>query len=215
MTPGTPGTPGTAGKGRSPLLHPEWRYVEKGALNDFSPEDDALLDVQRRRYYAEVQAEAVLALFGAAESEPSFGYQVNHYRHGLQSASMLARSGYDEEDVVVGLLHDVGFVACPDRHGAFAAELLGAYVGDRNVWMLRHHQRFGSHPRRVDAEGRPAPLPRDHWRGHPYFDWTVTFVEEFDQNAVDAGYEELPLSYFGPLVRHVFARTPRPLPVPE
>jgi hypothetical protein len=191
------------------LYRPDWRYVEKGALNDFTSEEFDRLNGQRRIYYAEQQADAVLAMFRAAEHEPSFGYQINHFEHGLQSATMLLEAGFGEEDVVVGLLHDIGFVACPDRHGAFAAELLGSYVEPRNVWMLRHHQRFGSFP--PPAPGDSGLLEREQWRGHPHFDWTVTFVEEFDQNAVDPSRENLPLESFEPLVRRIFARTPRPV----
>jgi hypothetical protein len=197
------------GTARTPLYRPDWSYVEKAALNEFTAEEFDHLNRQRRIYYAEQQADAVLAMFRVAEHEPSFGYQINHYEHGLQSATMLLDAGFGEEDVVVGLLHDIGFVACPDRHGAFAAELLGAYVEPRNVWMLRHHQRFGSFP--PPADGDSSPLERERWRGHPHFDWTVTFVEEFDQNAVDPGLENLPLERFEPLVRRIFGRAPRPL----
>jgi hypothetical protein len=205
-------TAGGGGRGtaRTPLYRSDWRYVEKAALNDFTAEEFDRLNAQRRVYDAEQQADAVLAMFGAAENEPSFGYQINHFEHGLQSATMLAEAGFGEEDVVVGLLHDIGFVACPDRHGAFAAELLGAYVEPRNVWMLRHHQRFGSFP--PPADGDPGALEREQWRGHPHFDWTVTFVEEFDQNAIDPSRENLPLETFEPLLRRIFARAPRPLP---
>ena len=194
---------------RSPLYHEDWNYIERVALNDFSDEEWALLNAQRQMYYAEHQVESVLAMMRAARDEPSFGYQINHYEHGLQSATMLFRDGYDAEDVVVALLHDIGFITCPDRHGAFSAELLGAYVGERNVWMLRHHQSFGSFPRSLSA-GTSA-LPREKWRGHPYFDWTLTFVEEYDQNAIDSAYENLPLEFFEPFLREVFGRKPHPV----
>jgi predicted HD phosphohydrolase len=200
------------GDSRSPLYRPEWSYIEKPALNDFSAEDFTLLNTQRGLYHAERQPDSILAMFGAAEHEPSFGYQINHYQHGLQSATMLFRDGFDEEDVVVGLLHDIGFVTCPTRHGAFSAELLGAYVDDRNIWMLRHHQAFGSfRPAIEDDDG--SELPRERWRGHPFFDWTVTFVEHYDQNAIDPGYENLPVEFFEPMVRRIFSRAPRPLPI--
>jgi hypothetical protein len=84
-------------------------------------------------YYRERQADTVLSLLAAGEHEPTFGYQINNYQYCLQAATMLHADGYDEETtVVVGLLHDVGFLACPERHGAFAAELLGGYVSDEN-----------------------------------------------------------------------------------
>lgn len=191
---------------RSPLYHDDWQYIERPALNDFSEKEFALLNTQRRVYYAEHQVESILAMMRAAQHEPSFGYQINHYEHGLQSATMLFRDGYGPEDVVVGLLHDIGFIACPDRHGAFSAELLGAYVDERNVWMLRHHQSFGSF--RGSLDKGTSVLPREKWRGHPHFEWTLTFVEEYDQNAIDPTYSNLPLEFFEPLLREVFARTP-------
>ncbi|HXW78735.1 MAG TPA: hypothetical protein VEJ84_04510 [Acidimicrobiales bacterium] len=194
---------------RNPLYHDDWRYIERTTLNDFSEEEFAVLNAQRRVYYAEHQAESVMAMMRAAKHEASFGYQINHYEHGLQSATMLFRDGYAAEDVVVGLLHDIGFITCPDRHGAFAAELLGAYVDERNVWMLRHHQSFGSF--RGSFSPGTSVLPREKWREHPYFDWTLTFVEEYDQNAIDPAYENLPLEFFEPLVREVFARKPHPV----
>jgi predicted HD phosphohydrolase len=198
---------------RSPLYRPEWSYIEKPALNDFSAEEFALLNEQRRLYHAERQADSILAMFGAAQHEPSFGYQINHYEHGLQSATMLFRDGFDEEDVVVGLLHDIGFVACQTRHGAFSAELLGAYVEDRNVWMLRHHQAFGSFLPTLSDGVDEGDLPRERWRSHPFFDWTLSFVEHYDQNAIDPAYENLPVEFFEPMVRRIFSRTPRSLPI--
>ena len=74
---------------RSPLYHEDWSYIERVALNDFSDEEWALLSAQRQMYYAEHQVESVLAMMRPARDEPSFGYQINHYEHGLQSATML------------------------------------------------------------------------------------------------------------------------------
>jgi predicted HD phosphohydrolase len=209
VTDGSEGAPASKVT-RSPLYREDWSYIERAALNDFSAEEFALLNEQRRVYYAEHQVGSILAMMRAARPEPSFGYQVNHYEHGLQSATMLFRDGYEPEDVVVGLLHDIGFITCPDRHGAFAAELLGAYVSERNVWMLRHHQSFGSFGASL-TPGTPG-LPREKWRDHPYYGWTLTFVEEYDQNAIDPQYENLPLEFFEPFVQEVFARKPHAVP---
>lgn len=129
---------------RTPLYKPDWDYIDKTDLFAFTRADYATLGHQRAVYYRERQADAVLSLLTAGEHEPTFGYQVNNYQHCLQSATMLHAEGFDEETVVVGLLHDVGFLACPDRHGAFAAELLGGFVSDENYWMLRHHQAFAT-----------------------------------------------------------------------
>jgi len=199
---------------RSPLLKKNWRYVEKLSLEEFQPDDWTLLNAQRELFYGAEQARHVLRLLAASKDDPTFGYMVNNYRHSLQSASMALRDGLDEEDVVVALLHDVGFTACPAMHGEFAAALLGAYVSERNYWMLRHHQVFQQF--HSPTEPGADPNARERWRGHPYFEWTAAFVARYDQAATDPAYDCLPLETFEPMVARIFARTPRrPAGVPS
>lgn len=192
---------------RSPLLHPDWRYVEKISLEDFEPADWTLMNAQRRVYTAEEQARHVLRMLEGSKDDATFGYMVNNYRHSLQSATMALRDGLDEEDVVVALLHDVGFTACPSMHGEFAAALLGAYVSERNYWMLRHHQVFQQ--AHSPTEPGADPKARERWRGHPHFDWTAEFVAKYDQAATDPGYDCLPIETFVPMVARLFAREPK------
>ena len=190
----------------SPLDDPSWSYVEKATLEDFDADDWTRLNGQRAIYMPDRQAEQALRLLTAGRDDPTFGYRINNYRHCLQSATMALRAGLDEETVVVALFHDVGFVACPATHGDFAAELLRAYVCERNVWMLRHHAIFQN----VHVSGYPG-LDRDareRWRGHPHFEWTAEFVARFDQNAIDPDYDTAPIETFEPLVRRLFARSP-------
>jgi predicted HD phosphohydrolase len=197
--------------GLSPLARPEWRHVEKPALENFRAADWELLNGQRKIYYAERQAAHVLQLLAVSERDPSFGYRINNYRHCLQSATMVMRAGLDEEAIVVALLHDIGFVACPSNHGLFAAALLGGYVSERHRWMLAHHQVF-QQLHFHELEG-PDPKARDKWRGHPHFHWAADFVERFDQNAIDPDYATAPLEHFVPMVHRIFERAPRSLPV--
>jgi predicted HD phosphohydrolase len=211
MTAGTSPAPSDASVGRDPLLYPDWQYVENTVTASFTAADWAQLDKQRDVYYAEVQAAAVLRMMAAAQHEPTFGYQINHYHHGLQVATMLLRDGYSDEDVVVGLLHDIGFIACPERHGAYAGELLGAYVSDRNYWMVRHHQEIGDIQTDHGQGTSTAEADWQRWRGHPHFAWTLEFVQRYDLNAIDPSYDSAPLEFFEPLVRRVFVRPGRPL----
>ena len=150
---------------RTPLLG--WGYVSSPAIERMTAEDWRMLDAQRASYRAELQAEQMLRLLHVQRDDPSFGYPVNNYRHCLQSATLALRDGRDEETVVVALLHDVGFDACPQRHDDFAAALLGSYISERNHWMLTHHQVFQDH--HVGEHYDPS-LDRDgreRWRGHP------------------------------------------------
>lgn len=191
---------------RSPLADSAWRYLEKIPLEELSREDWVLLEGQRAAYLARYQAEQALRLLSAGEHDPCFGYQVNNYRHCLQSATMVLRDGLSEEDVVVALLHDVGFIACPLLHGDFAASLLGAYVSDRNHWMLRHHATFQNlHSPHMPGVNQHE---RERWRGHPHFDWTAEFVARYDQTAADPNYPCEPLQTFVPMVERIFARKP-------
>jgi predicted HD phosphohydrolase len=190
----------------SPLLEPSWQFVPKVAMQDFTRDDWDLINRQRGPYYRQEQGRQVLRMLAASEHDPGFGYMVNNYRHSLQSATMALRDGLDEEDVVVCLLHDIGFVACPDTHGEFAAALLGPYVSERNHWMLLRHPIF----QQVHAPQLPGadPQARERWRGHPHFEWAATFVERYDQAACDPHYDCAPLSVFEPLVHRLFARAP-------
>ena len=192
----------------SPLLYPEWEYVEKVSLEQMTPAEWDLLDRQRAQYYPEQQARQVLRMLEGSKDDPSIGYMVNNYRHSLQSATMALRDGLPEEDVVVCLLHDIGFIACPSMHGAFAAALMGAYISDRNYWMLHRHGVFQN----VHSPGllRVDHNERERWRGHVHFEWAATFVDKYDQAASDPHYDCAPLASFEPMVQRLFARTPRP-----
>lgn len=190
----------------STLAQADWQYLEKVSLEELSRDDWQLLERQRAAYLATQQADQVLRLLSASEHDSCFGYMVNNYRHCLQSATMVLRDGRPEEDVVVALLHDVGFIACPLLHGDFAADLLGAYVGERNHWMLRHHATFQN----LHSPNMPGvnQHERERWRGHPHFDWTAEFVARYDQAACDPGYACEPLELFRPMVQRIFSRPP-------
>jgi predicted HD phosphohydrolase len=196
--------------GRSPLAHSDWVYVERPSLDEFRAEDWAVLDRQRHPYYREQQAAQLLRMLEAQRDDPTFGYQINNYGHSLQAATMVWHDGHDEETVVVALLHDLGFVACPETHGDFAAALLAAYVSERHRWMLEHHQAFQQlHLHEYPRIDRHA---REQWRGHPHFAWTAEFVERYDIQAIRAAGPTAPLEVFAPMVHRLLARGPHPVP---
>ncbi len=195
---------------RSPLLHPDWHYLAPDSLEGFRAADWERLDGQRRPYMAEQQARQALAMLAASETAPTFGYQINNFRHCLQSATLAQADGCDEETQVVALFHDLGFIVTPERHGAFAAELLGPYISPANDWMLRHHAIFQQ--AHIHEHPTVDPEARERWRGHPHFEWTARFVERYDQNAIQAAGPALPLAAFEPLVFRLFARKPHSVP---
>ena len=148
-------------------------------------------------------------LFGLLRSMqgPRFGYQVDRYRHSLQSATRTLRNGEDTEMVVAALLHDVGDVVAPANHSAVAAEILKPYVSDRTHWIVRHHGVFQGyyffHHLGGDRDAREAFLD------HEWFDDCAAFCAEYDQNCFDPAYDELPLEEFRPLVEEVLRRPSR------
>lgn len=168
----------------------------------------AALERQQAALLAREKPRVVLDLFRSLAAEPSYGYELNMYRHGLQAATFALRDGRDEETVAVALLHDIGFTLAHEHHAAFAAMVLGPYISEANRWMLVHHAVF------VDHHANDHPTinrdGRERWRGHPHFEWTATFSERYDQAAMSAAGEILPLEAFLPLVGRLFARPPRP-----
>lgn len=205
-----PADGGAAPEGaRSALLHDGMAYVRPVTMDDLGRAEWALLAEQRRVFDAELQAAHVLRALEASASDPTFGYQVNNFRHCLQSATAALQAGRDEEYIVLALLHDIGFTLCPTNHGPFAGALLGPYVSDRNQWILEHHQIFLLHHTHDHPDEALDSNARERWRGHPHFAATAEFVEHFDQGTILPGLPEAPLALFAPMVRRVFARPPR------
>lgn len=189
-------------QGRSPLLAEGWRHVVRPDLESITAEEWDLLGRQRNAYLLERRAGQVLRMFETLKDQPSFGYEINMYRHGLQAASLMLRDGYDEETVVVALLHDFAYDFCVDTHGEAAAKLIGPFCSDRNEFLLRAHQDFLT----VHCPHHHAcdPNDREKWRGHPHFEWVAAFVERYDQTTIAADTPELPLDAFRPLVHRFF-----------
>jgi predicted HD phosphohydrolase len=139
---------------------------------------------------------------------PNLGYQVNRYEHSLQSATRAARAGESDDLVVGALLHDVGDVFAPANHSEAAASLLAPYVDERTEWIVRHHGVFQGYYYFHHLGGdRDA---RDMYRDSPHYDACEAFCADYDQNCFDPAYDTMPIEEFEPLVRDVFARTPRP-----
>lgn len=188
----------------SPLGEPGWVRASAGAMSAFGREDWIALDRQRDALLVREKPRVVLELFESLGVEPSFGYEINMQRHGLQAATFALRDGRDEETVVVALLHDIAFTLARDMHGAIAAMVLGPHISEANRWMLVHHPVFLDY----HTPGHPSADrgARERWRGHPHFEWTATFVDRYDQAAVSASEEILPLEAFRPMVGRVLAR---------
>lgn len=134
------------------------------------------------------------------------GYRVTRLGHSVQSATRAWRDGADVDWVVSALLHDIGDIYAPYNHDEYAATILRPFVRDQCSWCVQTHGDFqmiyyGHH---VGAN----PHKRDRFRDHPYFDDCAQFCERWDQASFDPDYPDLPLDFFVPMVREVFARSP-------
>jgi predicted HD phosphohydrolase len=132
------------------------------------------------------------------------GFPVDRFTHCLQTATRAHRDGKDEEYVVCALLHDIGDTLGTYNHADVAAVLLEPFVSDENYWMVKHHAIFQGyyffHYLGMDRE------MYKQYSDHPCYERTLEFVSKYDSPAFDPDAEALPLDYFAPMMRRVFAQ---------
>jgi predicted HD phosphohydrolase len=131
------------------------------------------------------------------------GFPVDRLTHSLQTATRAHRDGRDEEYVVCALLHDIGDTLGSYNHPDIAAAILKPFVSEANHWMVQQHGIFQGyyffHHIGMDRNMREA------FRGHPYFAQTEEFCLKYDNPSFDPHAEALPLDFFEPMLRRVFA----------
>lgn len=132
------------------------------------------------------------------------GFPIDRLSHCLQTATLAYRDGKDDEYVVCALLHDIGDTLGTYNHADVAAVLLEPFVSEANHWMIKHHAIFQGyyffHYLGMDRD------MRDEYRDHTHFKRTIEFVSKYDSPAFDPEGEILPLEFFEPMVRKVFAQ---------
>lgn len=173
-------------------------------MEDGTQEDYLLLREHTKPLLKQVADQALTLLFNLQESSP--GNLIDRYQHSLQTATRAFRDGAEEEVVVAALLHDIGDSLAPKNHAELAAAILKPYVSPKTHWIIEHHGIFQGYYFWHHIEG--DRYAREKFRGHPYFDSTVEFCHQWDQESFDPNYDTLPLSFFEPMVRHIFAREP-------
>ncbi|QBR03991.1 HD domain-containing protein [Paraburkholderia pallida] len=154
--------------------------------------------------YAAALAERVLSHLGVLKGDHG-GFPIDRLEHCLQTATLAHRDGRDEEYVVCALLHDIGDTLGSYNHADIAAAILKPFVSPENLWMVQHHGVFQGyyffHHLGLDRN------LRDRFGDQPeLFQRTAEFCEKYDAPAFMEDYDALPLSFFEPMVRRVFAR---------
>ena len=196
--------PRTAGTSAEASAEPSGPVVSFTRMEDGTREDYELLSRLEDDFAADT-ADRVLAHLRQLSGSVG-GYQVDRLEHSLQSATRAHRDGADEEMVVAALLHDIDDLLAPHSHGELAALLLRPFVTERTHWIVRHHGLFQL-VYYAHHLGRD-PNARDRYRDHPWYQDAVDFCHRWDQSSFDPDYDSLPLEFFEPMVRRIFARDP-------
>ena len=132
------------------------------------------------------------------------GFPVDRLSHCLQAATLAEADGRDEEYIVCALLHDIGDTLGSYNHPDIAAAILKPFVSAQNLWMVEKHGIFQGYYF-FHHLGMDRHL-REQFEGHPQYQQTIEFCARYDAAAFDPDYPSLPLSFFEPMLRRVFAQ---------
>lgn len=135
------------------------------------------------------------------------GFNVDRLTHSLQTATRAARAGRDDDYVACALVHDIGDTLASFNHPDIGAAIVKPFVDESYHWMVQQHGVFQGYYF-FHYLGLDRNL-RDRYEGHPYYDLTAEFCEEFDQPSFDPDYPTMPLEEFAPLLRSFFAAPKR------
>ena len=167
-------------------------------------EDYIFLD-KHEKNFASKTADRILK-FMSNLTETLEGYQVSRLEHSLQSATRAYKNGESEEMIVAALLHDIGDELAPMNHSEYAAAILKPYVSEKTYWIVEKHGEFQMFYYAHHLGGNKNK--RDKYKGHKYYEDTINFCENYDQNSFDPNYKSLPLEFFKPMVKRIFSRKP-------
>lgn len=155
------------------------------------------------KIYASKLADRVIAHLQLLDGDFG-GFPVDRLTHSLQTATRAHRDGKDEEYVICALLHDIGDTLGSFNHPDIAAAILKPFVIAENFEMIEKHGLFQAYYF-FHFLGMDRNL-RDQFKGQPLYERTLEFCEKYDAPAFDKNYDTLPLSFFEPMLRRLFAK---------
>ena len=173
--------------------------MKKGTKKDY-----LFLD-KHEKDFANKTAERILK-FMSNLTETLEGYQISRLEHSLQSATRAYKNKESEEMIVATLLHDIGDELAPMNHSEYAASILKPYVSEKTHWIIEKHGEFQMYYYAHYLGGDRNK--RDEYKSHKYYQDTINFCEQYDQNSFDPNYKSLPLEFFRPMVKKIFSRKP-------
>lgn len=178
----------------------QFTHMEDGSADDWA------IIAQHAVQYAAQLPDRILAHLRLLDGDFG-GFPVDRLTHSLQTATLAHRDGRDEEYVVCALLHDIGDTLGAYNHADIAAAILKPFVSPENLWMIEKHAIFQGyyffHHLGLDRH------LREQFKDHPEYARTIEFCARYDAAAFDPDAETLPLEFFEPMLRRVFARPKR------
>jgi len=173
-----------------------------GAMTEGTASDWKIIAAHNQHLAADV-ASRVIDHLKLLEGDHG-GFAVDRLEHSLQTATRAYRANKSDEYVVCALLHDIGDTLGSYNHPDIAVAILKPFVSEEHLWMVEKHGIFQGynffHYLGLDRN------MRDQFQGHPAYDLTVEFCQEFDQTAFDPKYDSMPLSEFVPAVEALLAQ---------
>jgi predicted HD phosphohydrolase len=171
-------------------------------MEDGSAEDWAIIARDFAQYAAQLP-DRILTHLRLLDGDFG-GFPIDRLSHSLQTATLAYRDGRDEEYVVCALLHDIGDTLGTYNHPDIAAAMLKPFVSAENHWMVEKHGIFQGyyffHHLGMDR------YLREQFKDHPQYQATIEFCARYDAAAFDPQGEILPLDFFEPMLRRVFAQ---------
>ncbi|MGL4315410.1 MAG: HD domain-containing protein [Pseudomonas sp.] len=177
--------------------HARFTHMEDGSAEDWA------IIAQDFAAYAKQLPDRILTHLKLLDGDFG-GFPVDRLTHSLQTATLAHRDGKDEEYVVCALLHDIGDTLGSYNHADIAAAMLKPFVSAENHWMVEKHAIFQGyyffHHLGLDRH------LREQFKAHPQYQATIEFCARYDAAAFDPEGETLPLEFFEPMLRRVFAQ---------
>jgi predicted HD phosphohydrolase len=135
------------------------------------------------------------------------GYSVDRLTLCLQTATRAHRHGRDDEYVMCMLLHDIRDTLASMKYSELAAVIIPPFVSEENHWIVKHHGIFQGyyffHHMGLDRSMGDRYRDQAHWQA------CVDSCAVYDENGFGPRYNTLPLEFFDPMVRQVFAAPKR------
>ncbi|WP_394562029.1 HD domain-containing protein [Aquipseudomonas alcaligenes] len=177
--------------------HARFTHMEDGSADDWA------IIAKDFAQYAKLLPDRILTHLRLLDGDFG-GFPVDRLTHSLQTATLAHRDGKDEEYVVCALLHDIGDTLGSYNHADIAAAILKPFVSPENHWMIEKHAIFQGYYF-FHHLGMDRHL-REQFKDHPQFQATIEFCARYDAAAFDPEAEALPLEFFEPMLRRVFAQ---------